>query len=159
MLKTEQLITVSVEGASLSTSVVWNGIGDDDIINANEMVAATLSGTVAIIGAVNSIRPLLVMPSLFNEPVSSKENAITTDTGILTYKTIQTSAHDNDTVTIVATDVAGNETEQLITVSVKIFARGFVINGKNVNDESGHSVSTAGDVNGDGLLCCRFCRR
>ncbi|CAB9543932.1 RTX toxins and related Ca2+-binding proteins, partial [Bathymodiolus brooksi thiotrophic gill symbiont] len=77
--------------------------------------------------------------------------SITTDTGILTYKTIQTSAHDNDTVTIVATDVAGNETEQLITVSVKIFTRGFVINGKNVNDESGHSVSTAGDVNGDGL--------
>ncbi len=77
--------------------------------------------------------------------------SITTDTGILTYKTIQTSAHDNDTVTIVATDVAGNETEQLITVSVKIFTRGFAINGKNVNDESGHSVSTAGDVNGDGL--------
>jgi hypothetical protein len=43
-------------------------------------------------------------------------------------------------VTIVATDVAGNETEQLITVSVKIFTRGFAINGKNVNDESGHSV-------------------
>jgi hypothetical protein len=28
---------------------------------------------------------------------------------------------------------------------------GFVINGENVNDESGYSVSTAGDVNGDGL--------
>jgi hypothetical protein len=54
---------------------------------------------------------------------------------------IQTSAHDNDTVTIVATDVAGNETEQLITVSVKIFTRGFAINGKNVNDESDCFVS------------------
>jgi hypothetical protein len=41
---------------------------------------------------------------------------------------VQTSVH-NDTVTIVATDVAGNKAEQLITVSVKIFARGFVING------------------------------
>jgi hypothetical protein len=40
--------------------------------------------------------------------------AITTDTGILTYKTIQATAHDNDTVTIVATDVAGNEAEQPI---------------------------------------------
>jgi hypothetical protein len=30
-------------------------------------------------------------------------------------------------------------------------ARGFVINGENADDKSGHSVSTAGDVNGDGL--------
>jgi hypothetical protein len=36
-----------------------------------------------------------------------------------TYKTIQATAHNNETVTIVATDVAGNEAEQLITVSVK----------------------------------------
>jgi hypothetical protein len=28
---------------------------------------------------------------------------------------------------------------------------GFVINGENAGDSSGHSVSTAGDVNGDGL--------
>jgi hypothetical protein len=28
---------------------------------------------------------------------------------------------------------------------------GFVINGENVNDSSGWSTSTAGDVNGDGL--------
>jgi hypothetical protein len=29
--------------------------------------------------------------------------------------------------------------------------RGFVINGEDVNDISGNSVSTAGDINGDGL--------
>jgi hypothetical protein len=43
----------------------------------------------------------------------------TTDTGILTYTEKQTSVHDNDIVTIVATDLAGNKAEQLITISVK----------------------------------------
>jgi hypothetical protein len=52
--ETEQLITVSVEGA-LSTSIAWSDIGDDNKINANEIVATTLSGTVAIIGTVTSI--------------------------------------------------------------------------------------------------------
>jgi hypothetical protein len=56
----------------------------------------------------------------------------------------------NDTVIIVATDIAGNETERSITVSVKILAQGFVINGENADDKSGRA-STAGDVNGDGL--------
>jgi hypothetical protein len=62
--------------------------------------------------------------------------SITAGTGILTYKTIQLSVHDNDevadTVAIVATDIAGNEAERLIAVSVKEnLVRGFVINGEN----------------------------
>jgi hypothetical protein len=56
----------------------------------------------------------------------------------------------NDTVTIVATDVAGNEAERSITVSVKTLVQGFTINGENAGDISG-IVSNAGDVNGDGL--------
>jgi hypothetical protein len=44
-----------VKETNLSTSIVWNGIGDDNKINANEMAVTTLSGTVAIIGAVTSI--------------------------------------------------------------------------------------------------------
>jgi hypothetical protein len=37
----------------------------------------------------------------------------------------------NDTVTIVATDVAGNEAERSITVSVKTLVQGVTINGEN----------------------------
>ncbi|CAB5504767.1 beta strand repeat-containing protein [Bathymodiolus thermophilus thioautotrophic gill symbiont] len=78
--------------------------------------------------------------------------AITADTGIVTYKTIQTTVH-NDTVNIIATDVAGNTTDQTVVVSVitPIFVQGFVINGQSAGDYSGRSVSLAGDVNGDGL--------
>ncbi len=76
--------------------------------------------------------------------------SITAGTGILTYKTIQTSVHD-DTITIVATDIAGNKTEKSITVSVKNSAQGFFINGANILDYSGSRISSAGDVNGDGL--------
>jgi hypothetical protein len=50
--------------------------------------------------------------------VNADKFSITANTGILTYKTIQTLAH-NDAVIIVATDIVGNETEQLIIVSVK----------------------------------------
>ncbi|CAB5494264.1 Ig-like domain-containing protein [Bathymodiolus thermophilus thioautotrophic gill symbiont] len=52
------------------------------------------------------------------EAASSKFK-INADTGKVTYKTLQTSAHNNDTATIIATDNAGNTTEQLITVSVQ----------------------------------------
>ncbi|AYQ57298.1 alpha integrin [Bathymodiolus thermophilus thioautotrophic gill symbiont] len=82
--------------------------------------------------------------------------------GELKYKQKQTQAETHK-VSIIATDTAGNEVEQLITVSVKNppsvppeppvppVTEGFVINGENAGDKSGWSVSSAGDVNGDGL--------
>jgi hypothetical protein len=38
-----------------------------------------------------------------------------------------------------------------LNYSAVFFTRGFVINGETEHDISGYSVSTAGDVNGDGL--------
>ena len=82
--------------------------------------------------------------------VNADKFSITTDTGILTYKEKQTSKHD-DTVIIIATDLAGNKVEKSITVSIKNLVQGFVINGETPKSLSGTTVSSAGDVNGDGL--------
>ena len=53
--------------------------------------------------------------------------------------------------TITYTDTNGNESEPATaSLSVALY-RGFVINGEAMIDWSGYSVSSAGDVNGDGL--------
>ncbi|CAB5508468.1 hypothetical protein AZO1586I_2743 [Bathymodiolus thermophilus thioautotrophic gill symbiont] len=53
--------------------------------------------------------------------------------------------------TITYTDTNGNESEPATaSLSVALY-RGFVINGEVAGDQSGFSVSSAGDVNGDGL--------
>ncbi|OJA03838.1 integrin alpha, partial [Bathymodiolus thermophilus thioautotrophic gill symbiont] len=72
-------------------------------------------------------------------------------------------------ITITATDAAGNASNKNIVINlenpfaitapqafnsrsvVTVVAQGFVMNGENVEDYSGFSVSSAGDVNGDGL--------
>ncbi|WP_139458934.1 beta strand repeat-containing protein [Bathymodiolus thermophilus thioautotrophic gill symbiont] len=83
--------------------------------------------------------------------VATVSIAVAANTGIVTYKKMQTTA-PNDAVTIIATDVVGNTTQQTAAVSVKTsVAKGFIMNGENAGDWSGFSVSSAGDVNGDGL--------
>ncbi|CAC9989069.1 RTX toxins and related Ca2+-binding proteins [uncultured Gammaproteobacteria bacterium] len=53
--------------------------------------------------------------------------------------------------TITYTDTNGNESEPATaSLSVALY-RGFVINGEVAGDQSGFSVSSAGDINGDGL--------
>ncbi|OJA03104.1 hypothetical protein, partial [Bathymodiolus thermophilus thioautotrophic gill symbiont] len=51
----EKTVSVSVVDIGLSTSITWNNIGTDNIINTAEMATATLSGTVSVIGTVSSI--------------------------------------------------------------------------------------------------------
>jgi hypothetical protein len=61
-----------------------------------------------------SIKLLPLLKSGFQQEIFTIDNA----TGELKYKKEQTQVSVHK-VTIIATDVAGNETEQLITVSVK----------------------------------------
>jgi hypothetical protein len=49
--------------------------------------------------------------------------------------------HDNDTVTIVATDVAGNKTEQLITVSVKVIGLSTSVVWSGIGDD--HKINAS----------------
>ncbi|AYQ56080.1 Integrins alpha chain [Bathymodiolus thermophilus thioautotrophic gill symbiont] len=81
---------------------------------------------------------------------NQKDKFTISSTGELKYQEQQTQTGVHK-VTIIATDIADNKTEQLITVSVTTLAQGFVVNGEKNADRSGHSVSSAGDVNGDGL--------
>jgi hypothetical protein len=83
----------------LSTSVVWNGIGGDNKINASEIATTALSGT-----ATSKVDYLSVINNSFNGRVGISINC----SGLLVKHII------------VATDVAGNEAEKLITVSVKV---------------------------------------
>jgi hypothetical protein len=55
------------------------------------------------------------------------------------------------TVIITYIDTNGNESESVTTSLSDVLYRGFVINGEVAGDQSGYSVSSAGDVNGDGL--------
>ncbi|MBA5249987.1 MAG: hypothetical protein FE834_10765, partial [Gammaproteobacteria bacterium] len=55
------------------------------------------------------------------------------------------------TATISYINAAGNEGISAMASLAVEAHRGFVINGKTTNDKSGFSVSSAGDVNGDGL--------
>ncbi|OJA03068.1 hypothetical protein BGC33_01510, partial [Bathymodiolus thermophilus thioautotrophic gill symbiont] len=52
------------------------------------------------------------------EDGNQKDKFTISKEGELRYKQKQTTAHNDDKVTIIATDAAGNETRQLVTVSV-----------------------------------------
>ena len=88
---------------------------------------------------------------------------IDNDLGTLTLTEVAGSVVVSATVTVTASDEAGQEISQTFSVQITVPAielaeiqrsdnpGGFVLNGVSAGDQSGISVSGAGDVNGDGL--------
>ncbi|MGE0428802.1 MAG: FG-GAP-like repeat-containing protein, partial [Hydrogenophaga sp.] len=58
---------------------------------------------------------------------------------------------ESTTIRFRVVNVAANGAEAEQEITIDTAALGFVINGQSAGDESGRSVSSAGDVNGDGL--------
>lgn len=109
----------------------------------------------------------------FNDTGSSGSDGITTD-GNITIANLESGATwqyqinngawqngsgnrlsanlGNNTYQIRQIDRAGNISDTTtVRLDLRALAQGFVINGQGLSDESGFSVSIAGDVNGDGL--------
>ncbi|WP_233202433.1 Ig-like domain-containing protein [Limnohabitans sp. JirII-31] len=93
---------------------------------------------------------------------------INSSTGVLTFNATEKYGETNDSggdhvydFSVIASDTAGNTSTQAVTLTMRANAvylhdltlglGGFVINGQTHRDQSGWSVSSVGDVNGDGL--------
>ena len=73
------------------------------------------------------------------------------DNGITTTDTFSAMSADGAGQVVTVTIKGVNEQMELSAIELNSNAGGFVINGASQNDQSGRSVSNAGDVNGDGL--------
>ena len=160
---------VSVEFSGVEDAEV---IGGDFAVNVIEDSAAILavSGTLTITDADSDDSPIFVAQKdtagsgsfggVFNldtdgswtytannsqqviQDLSAGNNGIDTFSAVSAEGTSQ-----NVTVTI----LGANEPIELLDIVNTVNAGGFVINGTDLNDQSGRSVSNAGDVNGDGF--------
>ena len=73
------------------------------------------------------------------------------DNGITTTDTFSAMSADGARQVVTVTIKGVNEQMELSAIELDSNAGGFVIHGASQNDQSGRSVSNAGDVNGDGL--------
>ena len=137
--------------------------------------APTISNTIPSQGLAVSGMITIDLADFFSDPEGDNLSytAVSGDTDFVTATIADGSStltlnpvDTNDTpvtITVTASDEAGLEVEQIFSVIVSsdtivpaiqasaIHNDGFVINGVSEGDQSGFSVSGAGDINGDGL--------
>ena len=136
--------------------------------------APTISNTISSRGIADDGMTTIDLADFFSDPegdnlsytaVSGDISVVTTmiDGSTLTLNPVVATTDTPVTITVTASDLAGLEVEQTFRVIVSsdmivlaiqasaIQTDGFVINGVSESDQSGFSVSGAGDINGDGL--------
>ena len=148
-----QTITVTVNGApTVSNTILSRGIAVDGMITINlaDFFSDPEGGSLSYTVVSGDIDMNFVTATIADgSSTLTLRPVATTDTPV--------------TITVTASDLAGLEVEQTFSVIVSsdtivpaiqasaIQTDGFVINGVSEGDQSGFSVSGAGDVNGDGL--------
>ena len=143
-----------------SIKVVLGGVGfnatnDKLILDTDITLSGNIAATNKVIGTVADLEYTYTHSSQ-TLIISKTSGTFTAEDVAKVVEAIKLKNTDTDSqlgiriATITYIDTVGNESASA-TASLQEAQRGFVINGESVRDYSAHSVSNAGDVNGDGL--------
>ena len=162
----EQIVTVTITGVDdaevltgISTGIVIEDTGETltvtgtlSVTDVDEDDAASFVAQVDTVGSLDlgafNIGTDGVWTYSVDNALSTVQNFSAGNNGVETF-TVMTAGGTSQVVSV--TILGMNEPIELSDIETTADAGGFVIKGNNGSEQSGRSVSNAGDVNGDGL--------